>query len=55
MLPSSITNHFLAKCFKVDGGAAAAGTSNFPAFSYNGQTLRTEWNIAAETAGECSA
>ena len=54
VLPATITNQFLAKCFKADGGAAAAGTSKFPAFSYNGQSLRTSWNIAAETAGECA-
>ncbi|KAI1785843.1 hypothetical protein LXA43DRAFT_100295 [Ganoderma leucocontextum] len=54
VLPATITNQFLAKCFKADGGATAPGTSKFPAFSYNGATLRSQWNIAAETAGECA-
>ena len=54
VLPATITNQFTAQCFKADGGAAAPGTNKFPAFSYNGNTLRTAWNIAAETAGQCS-
>ena len=52
-LPASITSLFTAKCFKADGGATAPGTSKFPDFSYDGETLRTEWNIASET-GECA-
>ena len=47
-LPASITNQFTAKCFKADGGASAPGTSKFPDFSYNGATLRAQWNIARE-------
>ena len=52
-LPASITSLFTAKCFKADGGATAPGTSKFPDFSYDGETLRAEWNIASET-GECA-
>jgi len=56
VLPATITNQFTAQCFpasgfSVSGGAVAPGTSQFPAFSYNGNSLRTQWNIAAETAG----
>ncbi|KAJ6577590.1 hypothetical protein B0H19DRAFT_564102 [Mycena capillaripes] len=52
VLPASITHHFTAKCFRADGGASAPGTSTFPAFTYNGNVLRREWNIAAEIAGQ---
>jgi hypothetical protein len=46
-----ITNQFTAKCFKADGGASAPGTSTFPAFTYYGNALRTEWNITPENPG----
>jgi hypothetical protein len=53
-IPASITNQFTAQCFAASGGAAAPGTSKFPAFTYNGNSLRTSWNIAAETAKGCA-
>ncbi|PIL35133.1 hypothetical protein GSI_02922 [Ganoderma sinense ZZ0214-1] len=51
VLPAQIADQFTATCFSADGGAAPSGTSTFPDFSYNGTTLRGEWNIASETAG----
>nr|VWO95941.1 Protein kinase domain-containing protein [Ganoderma boninense] len=51
VLPALIAEQFTATCFGVDDGAAPNGTSTFPDFSYNGTTLRSEWNIASETAG----
>ncbi|KAM5541309.1 hypothetical protein V8D89_004863 [Ganoderma adspersum] len=64
VLPELIESHFTSKCFKVDvnvGGvaesdaaASTVGTNSFPQFSYNGATLRQEWNIAPENAGTCN-
>ena len=54
VLPTSITSQFTAKCFNLNGGATAAGTSAFPDFSYDGTTLRTEWNIVPENDAQCS-
>ncbi|KAJ6538990.1 hypothetical protein B0H19DRAFT_1078219 [Mycena capillaripes] len=41
LLSVSIATQFTAKCSKADG---APRTSKFPAFSYNGKSLRTQWN-----------
>ena len=56
VLPALIADQFTATCFGTGDGAAPSGTSTFPDFSYNGTTLRGEWNIASETAGasDCS-
>jgi hypothetical protein len=54
VLPAGLTNQFTAKCVDASETASVAGASKFPAFSYNGATLRSEWNIAAENAGECA-
>ncbi|KAI1785272.1 hypothetical protein LXA43DRAFT_147172 [Ganoderma leucocontextum] len=62
VIPESIGSQFTAKCFKVEGeavvasdaAASAVGTQSFPQFSFNGGTLRGEWNIAAENAGGCN-
>ena len=51
VLPSAITSKFTAECNLASSGIVAAGTGrdkSFPAFSYNGQTLRTEWQVAPE-------
>ena len=48
VIPSGITNQFVAKCFAANGGASAAGISTFPAFNYNSPELRSLWDIAPE-------
>ncbi|KAJ6538977.1 hypothetical protein B0H19DRAFT_1269353 [Mycena capillaripes] len=52
VLPALITSQLTAQCFNAGGGVVAAGTSMFPEFTYNGDKLRAQWNIAAETAGQ---
>jgi hypothetical protein len=55
VLPAGITSQFTAKCVDASATATVAGASKFPAFSYNGASLRSSWKIAAETAGQCAA
>ena len=54
VIPAAITNQFSAQCFDPTTDAPA-GTQTFPAFTFNGNTLRSQWKIAAENAGECAA
>ncbi|KAH9934480.1 uncharacterized protein BXZ73DRAFT_45745, partial [Epithele typhae] len=52
VLPAGVTSLFTAQCVATNA-ALPAGTSDFPAFSYNGAALRSTWDIAAEQT--CSA
>ncbi|KAH9913569.1 uncharacterized protein BXZ73DRAFT_55449, partial [Epithele typhae] len=52
VLSSGITNLFTAQCVAATD-TAPEGTSTFPDFSYNGDELRSTWDIAAEQT--CSA
>lgn len=49
-LPEFLNDQFTATCFKADGGVIPPGTATltYPDFSYNGNTLRTQWNIVHE-------
>ncbi|PPQ75048.1 hypothetical protein CVT26_012072 [Gymnopilus dilepis] len=48
VLPDLTTQFFSANCFTFDGHTLPDGTSGFPDFSYNSQTLRQRWDISAE-------
>ncbi|KAH9932705.1 uncharacterized protein BXZ73DRAFT_101247 [Epithele typhae] len=48
VLPAGITNQFTAQCVAATSATLPAGTSTFPAFTYNGASLRSTWDIAAE-------
>ncbi|KAH9919181.1 uncharacterized protein BXZ73DRAFT_105010 [Epithele typhae] len=53
VLPAGITNQFTAQCVATTATTLPTGTGEFPAFSYDGATLRTQWDIAAEQ--QCAA
>ncbi|KAF8868799.1 hypothetical protein CPB84DRAFT_1969153 [Gymnopilus junonius] len=49
VLPNPITQLFSAKCFTYDGKTLPSGVhSGFPAFSYNSNTVRSQWKITPE-------